>query len=337
LYPNACHSLLSEQDIRQFLSANFSTDVIEAFETLSPYAFKADLARYAFLLVQGGLYVDLANRFLRRLDIPDDKKIVCFRDRGIPAGAFWAVSNSIIYASPGRDELKLAIDLILANCRNKEYGYNPLCPTGPLLLGRAFAITNQPEECFAGEVRCLTPEFPNQNACFIQPDGRFVAIRMKDTDGEIRHLGFQGTNDYNELWRKRQVFGEVDLVFPFTDDALFFSQGVSRTPDGAQIESEAKGIHIFGPYITLPPGHYVGTISVAPATVVGDPQVDVCANYGSVVYADTKYRAENISPGGELEIHFTLPQRCSKIEVRVSSDGPLSMKFLGLRILRVGA
>ncbi len=76
LYPETKYHLFGGDDLRAFLHENFDPRILAAYDTLSPYAFKADLARLCLLYKFGGLYVDLGVRMAEAPQIPADKAIV---------------------------------------------------------------------------------------------------------------------------------------------------------------------------------------------------------------------------------------------------------------------
>ena len=206
-YPDARHHLLGGNEVRKFIAARFSRRVLKAYDKLKPYAFKADLARYCLLYAHGGLYVDVGICLFGQLEVPAEKSIVFFRDLTSSSKTSWAASNGVLYARPRREEFKLAIDLIVKNCRKEHYGFNPLFPTGPALLGRVFAIECKAEDYFCGEVKFLPPDYTEHSLGFVDPGGKTIAKRLKPA-GTSFYLGVAGANDYSEIWHRKQVYGE---------------------------------------------------------------------------------------------------------------------------------
>lgn len=327
------HHLLNETDIRQFIAANFSADVLEAFDGFRPYAYKADLAKCCLLFVHGGLYVDLGCRFIRRYEVPKHKSIGFFRDQGIGSGAPWSVSNAIIYAKPRRDELRIAIERIVSNFKNRVYGTNAIAITGPLSFGQAIATANRPEDCFAGEVRLLTPEFADRNYCFVTPDGRLLSVRTKANVAGLEHMGVRGTNNYYDIWLRRQVYDESQpsYVLKYSDHSWF--RGESRD-DGIWVEQRGdEGMfHVWGPYLDLPAGTYTGSINFAPGTVSGSCIIDVSANGGTQVLASAAVSEQQANGSEKISIGFTLNAPTSKVEVRLSSCRKFSGLYTGTSI-----
>lgn len=213
IYPHAKYQLWSGEDLRAFLKNSFDTDVLWAFETLTSYAYKCDLARLCLLHELGGLYVDLGVQTLRPWDIPADRTFGAFRDLPFIALNWATMQSGLLWARPRQPEMESAIRFIVENCRNRHYGATPLHPTGPVLLGKATvaaALRRGPMSAAAeiGTCQRLTPESSTPNVAYVSRRGRVVALRTKQIAGDLSHLGVTGGNDYNRIWRARQAYGE---------------------------------------------------------------------------------------------------------------------------------
>ncbi|THD48092.1 MAG: hypothetical protein E7774_03650 [Bradyrhizobium sp.] len=214
-YPEAEYRLWDRAALRATIAQHFEPAAFDAFETLRPYAYKADLARYCLLYIYGGLYVDLGVRCMAPLRPPLGVAIAGFRDIAFQSSSSPAVAPGLIWAQPRQRAFRIAIDLIIDNCRSRFYGENPLYPTGPALMGRALvaAMAERTQESDAGDqwigvTQLLTPQMERQRMCFVAPDKSLVGLKIKGHGGDLAHLGAVGTNNYNELWRQRIVYGE---------------------------------------------------------------------------------------------------------------------------------
>lgn len=213
VYPHAKYTLWTKFTLRAFIKDNFPNRVISAYDSLAAYTAKADLGRYCLLFIYGGIYSDLSNYFFASLPISEQNQIACFRDVEPYAGASWAVTPTILYAAAGQDELRLAINLLVANVEARHYGTNALCPTGPILFGRALALLNRPERYWIGQMSAKSGTYPNRNHVFVGVDDQVIAVRMQREGGKVSLIGLRGGNDYNLLWRKRRYFGESGPLF----------------------------------------------------------------------------------------------------------------------------
>lgn len=58
LNPEYNYKFFIDDDRREFIQSSFSTQVLNAYDLLNPGAFRADLFRYCYLLLFGGVYID---------------------------------------------------------------------------------------------------------------------------------------------------------------------------------------------------------------------------------------------------------------------------------------
>lgn len=223
-HPGLPHRLYDRPAIRHFLHEEMGSEVLWAFDQLLPYAYKADLARLCLLYVHGGLYADLSVHFTGAWDVIPGK-IGVFRDRAVAAP--WIASNTILAAPARFPAVEAAIRMILANCRTRHRGNNPLSPTGPLLLGKALAMHCEPEEIRLGEVSDVSTRDGITSLVFVDThDGRVIACRAKSKAG-LSELGMtHGVNDYNRFYYAGVIFaGDFPVSVPA---AVLHARGQAR-------------------------------------------------------------------------------------------------------------
>jgi mannosyltransferase OCH1-like enzyme len=134
--PGFEHELFDNNDCREFIKEHFPKEIVFAFDSLIPGAYKADLWRYCILYIQGGIYLDIkfvpVNGFRFESLIANEHlcknwpNAIQKYDRG--------VYNAIMIMKAGNPMLKEAIYRIYENCCKKDYCYNWLYITGPGLL-----------------------------------------------------------------------------------------------------------------------------------------------------------------------------------------------------------
>ena len=98
------------------------------------------------------------------------------------------------------------IELIVENCRNRYYGINALCPTGPILFGRAIANCGENENYIFGDVRFLTPMCNITNKAFVLPSGEIFCMFKPSDGGDLTKLGGLGVNNYNNFYNEDKVY-----------------------------------------------------------------------------------------------------------------------------------
>lgn len=229
-HPGLPHRLYDQEAIRAFLRAHTEADVVQVYEQLLPYAYRADLARLCLLHAFGGLYADLSVFFHAPLPLASGKMIV-FRDRAHVAP--WIVSNTILGAPAGAPALEAAIRMIVANCRTRYRGASSLCPTGPVLLGKAIALHCEPDDIHLGEVSNAVQSDTSEALVFVDTVARrLVGYRTKAAAG-LAQLGLaQGVNNYNDFYYARVIYASD---YPVLVDAAYLLQhGRARAvADGA--------------------------------------------------------------------------------------------------------
>ena len=206
-YSHMPHVLYNNETLRQFLADNLDSDVVSAYDKLNPYAYRADLARYCLLYAVGGWYFDISVRSICAIPVSDDIETVAFRDIQINSRTSWACSTGVLYSQKSSPVYETAIKLVLENCKNEYYGITPLCPTGPTVLGRAFALNGASERRVFGDLIALTPDYHKRNLAVVLPDGTIAAFaKPTAAGGDLTALGAKGTNNYNELYYTKAVY-----------------------------------------------------------------------------------------------------------------------------------
>ncbi len=205
------YQLYRGDELREFIKKNFDKDVIWAYDKLTPYSYKADLGRYCLLQKYGGWYFDISTSMTAKLPIVKNLSNIVFRDTPYPAGrSAWETSTSVIYSEAGNDLTKIAIDMVVENCKADFYGTFTLDPTGPGLFGRALAKIGPSKTTVNGMYLSLTPHHKLKNFACILPSGKILAWGKKThgtnlSDG-LGSFGAKGTNSYIELYKARKIY-----------------------------------------------------------------------------------------------------------------------------------
>jgi mannosyltransferase OCH1-like enzyme len=117
-----------------FIQKHFTSDVADAFTTLLPGAYKADLWRLCILYVHGGYYMDIKLspvKHFRLIELSEDEHFVLDR----PTYCLH-IYNALMVCKANNPFLFHCIRQIVHNVRIRYYGNSILSPTGPELLGR---------------------------------------------------------------------------------------------------------------------------------------------------------------------------------------------------------
>ncbi|ACI50449.1 hypothetical protein Gdia_0658 [Gluconacetobacter diazotrophicus PA1 5] len=340
-YPDSEYKMWSGEDIRQFLLKNFSEEVLWAYDKIKPYAYKCDLARLCVLYIHGGMYIDLGVRLMNKWDIPSAKGLAAFRDVPFITPSWTALQNGLIWSLPGRPELKKAIDWIVENCRTRYYGSQPLYPTGPVLFGRACVATmvergqnKSADDQHVGNCRCITPDAKMLNVAYVSKEGVVVALRAKKTGGDLRDIGISGSNNYNDIWRARQMYSEENHVWDFDDLNVIVEGRATRTKTGIAVASGAEGRVFYGPFATLEGGSYRLKIEFSPETKFSRFFVDICAGNGNNVINCFNFQDKSIKNHDSIDLDFVLSEFSENVEFRASVFGEFSGEIRRLTVTK---
>lgn len=163
------HEIFYDNDCISFIKNNFNKDVLRAFNKIKSGAGKADLFRYCYLYIKGGVYTDIDNIPvipLSKIIKENDEFISCLDHlyRGVSHefnGQSFGIHQSFIISVPRHPFLGMAIKLCTYNIINglKHDGHDgagkfnhpalqthPLIKiTGPKLLADAVNMVNNKE------------------------------------------------------------------------------------------------------------------------------------------------------------------------------------------------
>ena len=207
----------NNNSLRDFIISAFPGDVVHAYDVLKPLAYKADLGRLCLLHAFGGWYADISLKIVSPLlsEVPV-KGLGFFRDYGpgipSPMANTFDVMNALFCAEAGHPALKRCIDQIVNNVNNKYYGFTSVSPTGPRLFGRVLAGFDLGAVRQIGHFMPLTPGLKHRNLAYVSNSGIIYAWHKsswhpeRPGGGDLVSLGMKSTNNYNELWRKKEIF-----------------------------------------------------------------------------------------------------------------------------------
>lgn len=167
--PDCVVHLYDDDDCYNFIKKHFDKSVVDAYDCIMPGAYKADLWRYCVLYQNGGIYMDIKLRpvngfrlntlldkthyvldrphYRTRANLKDELEIVNKPDpvkyyHSISDSNVWktyvGLYNALIVSYPKNPFMLKCIHTVVENCKNRSYGFNPLYPTGPGMMGDLF-------------------------------------------------------------------------------------------------------------------------------------------------------------------------------------------------------
>ena len=202
--PEFIHHLFDDDDCREFIKDNYSAEVVNAYDSLIPGAYKADLWRYCILYKNGGVYMDVKYNCadgVKLIDLVYHEYYVEDRILGGERGVY----NAVMICEKGDPKLLKAINSIVKHVRQKYYGETPLSPTGPGLLGKIFTddefrdirlkFVADPNNVHLNESHTIINKTDNKVMFVMYPEYRQDQLKYKDSHPH-----------YSELWSKKQIY-----------------------------------------------------------------------------------------------------------------------------------
>jgi mannosyltransferase OCH1-like enzyme len=192
--PKFNHQLYDDNDCRDFIRDNYDSDVLRAFDTLIPGAYKADLFRYCILYKNGGIYLDIKYECINNfkfIHLTESEHFVSdINNNGI--------YNALMICLPGNEALLKAIRQIVDNVEKKFYGTNTLEPTGPRLLSK-----------FINSNIDLKHNVLNNNLNNRVISYKNINILKSYSEYIGESASYQKTPHYSVLWRDRNIYNTV--------------------------------------------------------------------------------------------------------------------------------
>ena len=179
-----------------FLKKHYNKDVVDAFNSLIPGAFKADLWRYCVLYKYGGVYMDIKlnciNGFNLNTIIDEEcyPKDIFRKQCGIWQGFLICKPNSMI--------LKKCIDCICMHVKYRFYGNTFLSVTGPHLIFNILVKYNKQDLYDNSKMKLVR----KNKILYLYYNNKPVINFYKEWYSD---RGLSGTR-YGTLWDKRDIY-----------------------------------------------------------------------------------------------------------------------------------
>lgn len=229
--PEFKHSLYDETQCRIFIEKHFDKEVLNAYDKIIPSAYKCDLWRYCIMYKKGGIYIDikfqcepgfklmeLTDREHYVLDRPyadlqcpveDEIKLIntpkyynSIYDKIDPS--YWenkqiGIYNAILVCKPGNKFMLECINNCVKNIKNNYYGYNPLYPTGPGLLGNLY---------FNGDYSKVKDFelFNSLVGTFVLNKKRVIMRHYPEYRIDQQNKQFKPKPNYGQMWADKKIY-----------------------------------------------------------------------------------------------------------------------------------
>ena len=183
----------------EFLKMHFEPEVLNAFNSLIPPAYKCDLMRYCILYINGGVYGDLFQDYYKPLNqiINHEKDtLVLVQDGYVPQVKLNGIQISFMASVPQNPLYRECIDKILENVKMRYYGETHLEPTGPILFSKLFRANYSNTE-YKMELRQY------YSHSFVHYKTGEKVIKTK-SDGYNKVI--TGKLKYAQLWKEKKIY-----------------------------------------------------------------------------------------------------------------------------------
>jgi mannosyltransferase OCH1-like enzyme len=197
--PEFKHYLYDDNECMEFIKDNFPPDVLNAYDSLIPGAYKADLWRYCILYKKGGIYLDVRyspyNGF-KFINLTEKEHFVL--DLPSCNTCVSGIYNALMVCLPANEILLKAINQIVENVAKNYYGKCWLEPTGPLLLSKYFSDTDKNSL----KLKHFAIDFIDNKV--IKYDDYII---LKGYDGYSNEREkYSKIKHYGDLWKEKNIY-----------------------------------------------------------------------------------------------------------------------------------
>ena len=189
-------SYFADSDCRLFIQTHFTPSVLQAYDSLVPPAYKADLFRYCKLFVHGGIYGDATQFYPQGLTSVLNANAELALCMDLPVCLKPCIQISFMAAAPRHPFFGSCIAEAVQRIQTQSYGGCTLDVTGPAMA--------------ADVVRRLgLHRFVTMKQC---DDGIITRVGTSDAL-VVRHfakfdqaLSLNPANHYKVLWKGKEIF-----------------------------------------------------------------------------------------------------------------------------------
>lgn len=217
IYPDYNLIIYDSIKINKFILEYYGEDFLNIYNILIPYSFKCDFVRYLLLYKFGGVYSDLKQVILERIDFTSYHFVASYEKHldwiGMLNLDFIPVQNCLIGCIKNHPYIKCAIDMCIQNILNNRY--NSFCTdiTGPVMFGRCIKYVKKNLNLDLKNEKYyyfMEYKYNNKTEYFIHEEykinsKKLVKHKYDNSDGgEWKEL--KNNNNYSDLWNNNEVY-----------------------------------------------------------------------------------------------------------------------------------
>lgn len=196
IYSDYEYKLYNLEECRDVVKSIFGVKCLTYFDSIKPYAFKADLARYTILYKEGGYYYDISIAPEYKFEASDPGVLYRSNNDEFTDNLDFIENNFMFFKEPKHPFLKDALSKAFNNIKRRDYGSHALSVTSPALLG-----TLDTRDIYIEE----TKKFNNEYVRFYKGKIHFYPKPIKYGVG-LDKLGAKGTNNYEKMWVNKELY-----------------------------------------------------------------------------------------------------------------------------------
>lgn len=196
--PEFEHFLFDDEDCAEFIREHFGHQLHQVFLGLIPGAYKADLWRYCVLYIHGGIYLDIKYKSVggfKLVELTNDEHYIMDRLDHFEKGKF-GIHQSLLVCAKNNPLMLRCIKEIINNYQEKFYGYSPLHPTGPGLIGDLYL------SCYTSKSKI---DMLNINSLYIKYKDRII-LTFYNEYREEQSKSKENYRSYDSLWRSGEIY-----------------------------------------------------------------------------------------------------------------------------------
>ena len=179
-----------------FLIKHYNKDVVDAFNSLIPGPFKADLWRYCVLYKYGGVYMDIKLNCINGFNLNTIIHEECYpKDIFRKQHGIW---QGFLICKPNNMILKTCIDCICLHVKYRFYGNTFLSVTGPHLMFNILVKYNKQDLYNNSKMKLVR----KNKILYLYYNNKPVINFYKEWYSD---RGLSGTR-YGTLWDKRDIY-----------------------------------------------------------------------------------------------------------------------------------
>jgi mannosyltransferase OCH1-like enzyme len=205
----------SKEDRLQFIIDQNNDDLLYAYNTIIPEAFKTDIFRYVVLDVYGGVYMDFSMQTLVPFaDIIKHYTYVYVKDTAGDHPECEGLYTAFIITPKENAFLKSAIKKSIYNIKHRIYGKTCLTVTSPHMLGEVYKTFHSLNNILIGPIGNDTVVYEHRLPNKFIEDGDINLVQIKHP--KHYEILYSTGDRYDKVWEEGRMF-KSERIYTYKD------------------------------------------------------------------------------------------------------------------------